>query len=401
MNNPNVPMSNRERFQAICRGKRPGEVAIIDWFNRALVETPEEWIKQGAPEEIKNPDFFNQYFQFEHLHALDEIVSGMHRADLKEDAEPGVWVPAHFYPTPPIVPAFERKVIKEDERTRIETTYAGQIVQVSKEFPWRMPKYLDHPVKDWATWNEYKKRLDPDTLERWPSDWNAFIEKTNGEDAPTCLLLGGFFGMLREWMGLERLLYTFYDDPKLIEDMMDQMLYLEMGVARRALKDLRIDWVRFWEDMAYRSGPLISPDMFKKFMLPRYKKITDFLHSNGIDIIHVDSDGNINELIPIWFEECGINLYWPLEVAAGMDAVTLRKKYGKDLILCGNIDKRVFAKGKDAIREEVMSKVPFLLETGGYFPGLDHAIPPDISLEDFRYFINLLREIGGKEKLPE
>jgi uroporphyrinogen decarboxylase len=153
--------------------------------------------------------------------------------------------------------------------------------------------------------------------------------------------------------------------------------------------------------MAYKNGPLISPAMFKKFMLPRYKQITDFLHSKGIDILHVDSDGNINELIPIWFEECGVNFPWPLEVAAGVDAVALRKKYGKDLILAANIDKRVFSKGKEAIREEVMSKVPFLLKTGGYFPGLDHIVPPDISLENFRYYINLLREIGGMEKLPE
>ncbi len=387
-------MPNRERFLAICHGKRPGDVAIIDWFNRPWAETPETWVRQGAPEEIKNPESFNRYFQFEHLHTLQEIVSGIMRADLKEDGL------SYFYPTPPIVPVFEKKAIKEDERTRVEMTYGGAIVEVSKEFPWRMPKYLDRPVKDRATWNEYKKRLDPDTPGRWPSDWNAFTEKRNSEDAPTCLLLAGFFGVLREWMGLERLLYTFYDDPNLVEDMMDQVLYLIMGVARRAVRDLRIDWVRFWEDMAYKSGPLISPEMVKKFMIPRYQQITDFLRSHGIDILHVDCDGNIDELIPLWLE-CGINFHWPLEVAAGMDAVALRKKYGKDLVLAGNIDKRVFAKGKNAIREEVMSKVPFLVESSRYFPGLDHAIPPDISFEDFRYFINLLREIGGMGKLPE
>ncbi len=395
MNNPNVPMSNRERFLAICHGERPGDIAITDLLCEPLVETPEEWVKQGAPEEIKNPDAFSRYFQLEHVHALQEIIAGNYRADLMGDNSPPSFV------TPPVVPVFEIKVVEEDERHRIETTYGGATVKVCKEFPWRMPKYLDYPVKDRATWNEYKKRLDPNTPERWPSDWNAFVKKTNGKDAPTMLHLSGFFGMLREWMGLENLLYTFYDDPKLIEDMMDQLLYLDMEVAKRALKDLRIEFVRFWEDMAYKSGSLISPDMFKKFMIPRYKKITDFFRSQGVDILFVESDGNINELIPIWLEECGINFHNPLEVAAGMDAVALRKKYGKDLILCGNIDKRVFAKGKDAIREEVMSKVPFLLETGGYFPGLDHAIPPDISLEDFRYFINLLREIGGKEKLPE
>jgi uroporphyrinogen decarboxylase len=178
------------------------------------------------------------------------------------------------------------------------------------------------------------------------------------------------------------------------------VLYLDMGVARRVVKDLRVDFVRFWEDMAYKSGPLISPEMFRKFMIPRYKAITDFLHSNGIDIIHVDSDGNIEELIPDWLK-VGVNFPWPLEVAAGMDAVALRKKYGKALIMSGNIDKRSFLKGKETLREEVMSKVPFLCKTGGFFPGLDHATPPDVPFDNFKYFINLLREIAGLEKLPD
>jgi hypothetical protein len=75
------------------------------------------------------------------------------------------------------------------------------------------------------------------------------------------------------------------------------------------------------------------------------------------------------------------------------------KRYSKDLILAANIDKRVFARGKEAIRAEVMSKVPFLLETGGYFPGLDHVVQPDISLEAFRYYLDFLREMGGTEKV--
>jgi len=37
-------------------------------------------------------------------------------------------------------------------------------------------------------------------------------------------------------------------------------------------------------------------------MLPHYKSVTEFLRKHGIDIITVDSDGNINELIPLWLE---------------------------------------------------------------------------------------------------
>ena len=67
-------------------------------------------------------------------------------------------------------------------------------------------------------------------------------------------------------------------------------------------------------------------------MMPRYKKITDLLHSYGVDVIYLDSDGNVEQLIPLWLE-VGINFIWPFEVAAGNDAVAMRKKYGKDLII--------------------------------------------------------------------
>ena len=200
-------------------------------------------------------------------------------------------------------------------------------------------------------------------------------------------------------MGLERLLYMFHDDPVLVEDMMEQMCYMEIEAIKRVTKDIRVDCAFFWEDMAFKTGPLISPDMFRKFMLPRYKRVTEALRSNGIDIIFVDSDGNVNELIPLWIEG-GVNFIWPLERAAGNDAVAIRKKYGKNLTIAGNMDKRALLKGKEAIREEVMSKLPFLLEQGGYFPSIDHAVPPDVTFENFVYYINTMREVAGLEKLP-
>ena len=142
MSKSGMTMPNRERFLAICRGDRPGDVSIIDWFNEPWTETPEVWVKQGAPEEIKNADAFNRYFQFDHLHALIEIIAGNYRSDLMGDGF------SPFYVTPPVVPVFEVKVVREDERHRVETTYGGATVLVSKEFPWRMPKYLEYPVKD-------------------------------------------------------------------------------------------------------------------------------------------------------------------------------------------------------------------------------------------------------------
>ena len=136
--------------------------------------------------------------------------------------------------------------------------------------------------------------------------------------------------------------------------------------------------------MCYRAGPLISPAMFRAFILPRYRRIMDLVRSRGVHAIFVDSDGDVSQLIPLWLE-AGINGVYPMEVAAGMDVVALRREYGRDLRMTGGIDKRVLAEGREAIDRELAAKLP-LAQEGGYIPHIDHAIPHDVPYENFAYF---------------
>ena len=322
-----MSISTRERFLGICRFERRGDLCLLTpTINDFWDQTLREWVKHGAPEQILDSRFRSAYFQFDAMNYLrDEIDCSLHKVYTNIG---GVTC---GFSIPPIIPTYEPRLIAEDDRTITLINHAGKKARVFKDNPDKMPTFLDYPVKDRASWEEYKKRLEPDTPERWPADWNAYVQKANSGSAPVILHIGSFFGFLREWTGLERLLYMFYDDPNLVEDMMEQMCYLVTEVIKRVVKDIRVDCAMFWEDMAYKTGPLISPDMARKFMMPRYRRVTDMLHSSGVDIIYLDSDGNINELIPLWLE-CGINLHWPLECAAGMDAIALRKKYGQDII---------------------------------------------------------------------
>ena len=107
----------------------------------------------------------------------------------------------------------------------------------------------------------------------------------------------------------------------------------------------------------------------------------------------LDSDGNVEELIPLWLES-GINGVYPMEVAAGMDVVKLRREYGKDLLMTGGIDKRVLARDRKAIDEELEAKIP-LAEQGGYIPHIDHAIPHDVPYENFAYYWERKKEWLG------
>ena len=294
-------------------------------------------------------------------------------------------------------PRFEVRTIEEDERTITQVNERGIVARSMKDpDAMSIPEHLEYPVKTRKDWEELKERFDPSHPERFPADWADRCARWK-EQRPVLLFQGprspSLFGFVRELMGPERALCTFCDDPGLVEDMMEVSVELTLGVLPRALEEAPVSTLYFWEDMCYKTGPLISPAMFRKFMVPRYKRITEYARGKGIDTIMVDSDGNVEQLLPLWLE-AGVNGNYPLEVAAGMDARKLRKEYGTDLVMTGNIDKRVLAKDKKAIDEELEAKMP-LVEQGGFIPHIDHAIPHDVPYDNFAYYWDRKKELLG------
>ncbi len=159
---------------------------------------------------------------------------------------------------------------------------------------------------------------------------------------------------------------------------------LVAAVLRKVVFEVPFDFAVMWEDMAYKTASLISPRHFRQFMTPNYRKITDVLRQSGIDVILLDSDGNIEELIPLWLE-VGVNYLYPMECAAGMDVLKLRARYGRDLLMGGGMDKRILARDRRAIDAMIDEKRGLMLE-GGYVPGCDHAIPPDVPWANFLHY---------------
>jgi uroporphyrinogen decarboxylase len=128
--------------------------------------------------------------------------------------------------------------------------------------------------------------------------------------------------------------------------------------------------------------------------MPTYNRWIPEIKRSGCQIVSMDSDGYVGELIPIWIE-VGINCCGPMEVAAGNDLVEYRKIHGTQMAYTGGIDKRAIAKGGEVMRTEVLRLVPPLLKTGGYIPGCDHGVPPDISWPNFIEYSRLLAELTG------
>lgn len=296
-----------------------------------------------------------------------------------------------------MLPRYEEEILSRDELFITERTDRG-VVQRRPASPdeMSMPAHLEFPVRGRGDWEKLKPRFDPADPGRFPPDWSACCDMWRA-DGPVVLFQGprspSLFGFVRELMGPERTLYACVDDPLLIHDMMETYTEFVLGVLPGVLDTATVSTLFFWEDMCYRSGPLISPAMFREFMLPRYRRITDLARSHGCDIIFVDSDGDVSQLIPLWLE-AGLNGVYPMEVAAGMDVGALRREYGRDLLMTGGIDKRTLAQSREAIDAELGLRMP-VADTGGYVPHLDHAIPHDVPYEAFCYYWDRKKDYLG------
>ena len=81
-----------------------------------------------------------------------------------------------------------------------------------------------------------------------------------------------------------------------------------------------------------------------------------------------------------------------------MDPVYLRKKFGKSLRMLGGVDKRVLATDKKNIKKHLEQLRP-VVEEGGYIPTVDHTVPPDVSFENFCYYMELKQKLLKGESL--
>ena len=357
-------MNARERFLATMHYEPVDRPVLWEW--RPWRATTRRWQREGGFEG-EAPEF-------------DEC-------DLRESSG----INAGF------VPAFDRQIVEDDGRTVKYINEKGQLLRDMHNSEESMPEFIDYPVKDRTDWESLLHRMDPESPERYPPDWAERVERGHtSRSAPVSIGAGrddGLFSYIREVMGVERALYLLHDDPGLAHDIMEFRTEFLMRLMEPALRQGALDWVIFWEDMAYRTASLISPAMFREFMLPRYKRMAEFVMSFGVDILFVDTDGYVDELIPL-FLEAGIRGMYPMEVNSGMDAAVLRQRYGRDLLMYGGVDKRALAAGPDAIDRELEKRIPVALE-GGYIPTVDHSLPPDISYANFQYYWRRKKEMLG------
>ena len=375
-------MTDKERFEATMRFEPCDR--ILYWEQGFWGGTVERWYREGMQRKhglSGDPSFGDTV-----RGPATPIAPGDKVCfDIAEGAvldKPSLRVPVNLF----LCPGYVEEVLDESaELVTVRDEYG--IVKQAPKAKDSIPHFISWPVKNRDDFERLAhERLNVDSPGRFPEDWKEQVKKLNEYDGVVALggYPCGFFGATRYFMGEVALLMGFLESPDLVRTMMNHLADLWAGLYERILSEVRVDCIHIWEDMSFKNGPLISPKLFREFMVPVYRRVTDAAKSRGVQVILVDTDGDCSKLIPL-FLEGGVTGLYPFEVQAGMDVLQIRKAFPKLQIL-GGIDKKELAHGKDRIDAELQRRVPGMVKYGGYIPMVDHQVPPDVSWSNYCYY---------------
>jgi len=386
-------MTDRERFHATM-GFEPAD-RVLYWEQGFWAGAVERWYGEGMPRRhgvTGDPAYGDTVRGPATPIAPGDKVCH----DVGESAgldKPSLRVPVELYLSPP----FEEEVL-EHRGDRVTVRDPMGIVSDRPRSKDSIPHFLSWPVENEADFERIaSERLDPDAPGRFPDDWEAQVARLNAYDG--VVAIGGhpcgFFGAARYLMGEVALLMGFLERPELVRRIIQHLADLWATLYERILSDVKVDCVHIWEDMSFKNGPLISPALFREFMVPAYQKVTEVARGHGVKAILVDTDGDCSALIPL-FLEGGVTGLYPFEVQAGMDVREIREAYPKLQIL-GGVDKKELAGSAEQIDLELTRRIPGMVSRGGYIPMGDHQIPPDVPWENYQHYRTRLAEMAAQE----
>ncbi len=199
--------------------------------------------------------------------------------------------------------------------------------------------------------------------------------------------------------GLERWFMDMMDNPAFCEALLDKTLAFWIDYYKGFMVELGdlVDVVMIGDDVGGQSGPLFSPEFYRKIVKPRHKKLVQHIKSLTSAKIWYHTCGSVAEYIPDLLDN-GIDILNPVQISAeGMDPAELKNKYGDELVLWGGaIDTQhvlPFAAPSE-IRAHVRKNLEIFKPGGGYVFNNVHNIQVGVPAENIVALFDAAYEFG-------
>ncbi|MFA5293284.1 MAG: uroporphyrinogen decarboxylase family protein [Phycisphaerae bacterium] len=291
-------------------------------------------------------------------------------------------------------PPYREEIIEQTKTCKRIVNSEGLLVEVPLDGHDTIPHIISSSIIKPQDWNRCKQdHFNRDDPQRKIDIGNLKKLYPASRDFPLGVDCGSMIGVVRNMLTFEGLAYAVYDYPDMVEDMVETFCVLIEDFLDQILGEIDFDFASGWEDICFKSGPIVSVDFFKNVVVPRYKRINKKLKAYGIDIWYTDCDGDVRPILPLLIES-GINCLFPFEVNCCTHPGRLLDEYGKELRIMGGFDKMALGDGEAAIKKYMESLVPYV-ERGGYIPFCDHRCPPNVKHEDYIYYLDLKEQMFG------
>jgi len=240
---------------------------------------------------------------------------------------------------------------------------------------------------------------------RWPDPaWQdvSHIREEAARYGGRYAILGGdwspFWHDLIDLLGMETMYLTMYDRPEVIDALVQHVVDYYCEVSRRifdAAGDV-IDVFFIGNDFGSQRSPLVSVDMFRRFLLPPMRRLVDLGHAYGLKVM-LHCCGAFTELIPSLIEIGLDGLHALQPCCEAMQPQKLKEQFGGHILLNGAIDSHhVLIEGTpEQVREATRATLEILMPGGGYIAGASHdCILPETPVENVLAMFDTIRDAG-------
>jgi uroporphyrinogen decarboxylase len=206
-------------------------------------------------------------------------------------------------------------------------------------------------------------------------------EKLLPEGMKVIAVSGKIFTLTWMLMGFQNFSVKLILDPQLVADVFKRVAEIQFSALESILSKDYVGAVWVVDDLAFGTGPMISPDAFREHVFFWYKKMAQRCHEQDrIFIMH--TDGDVTSLMPDIIET-GIDVLQPIDPTC-MDIVKMKREYGDHITLVGNVANELLQSGSiQEVEEYTRHLLREVAPGGGFCVGSGNSVPDWARFENY------------------
>lgn len=214
------------------------------------------------------------------------------------------------------------------------------------------------------------------------------------EQAKVIVCVGAVFTASWMFMGMESFCIAVAEGSELVRRLIRKIGETQLGVVENLLQFDSVGAICMPDDLAYTTGMIVNPKVFREHVFPWNKRIGDLVRAKDLPYIY-HSDGRIYDVIDDLIE-CGFDALHPCE-RSSTDIDAVKRQYGGRLCLCGNIDldSTLTLGTPEEVEEEVKTRIRTVGPGGGYCCGSSNSVPEYVPIENYIAMIESIAKYGG------